>query len=258
MEFRTIWTNTGLLKLAKKVAAGEKLNITHAAVGDGGKDDGTGDYEPSMAQTALVRERYRAEIISAIISESDSHKVYFCFAIPAQVGGFYIHEAGLFDEDGDLIAISGIPMSYKTVASEGATNDLKLKIGTLFASTDQIKLEFNPSVSYVDFEDLEAVKREIKDYTDAQVTEIKQTVGSGVVVFAGPSEPITGLAEYVWMQTISSRQTDGTDAIMLKTSAEQAGGYHVEVDQQREHIDNALPSEQAQQAKASDIIIMEV
>ena len=78
------------------------------------------------------------------------------------------------------------------------------------------------------------------------------------LLYTSPSEPITGLAEYVWMQTINSRQTDGADTIMLETSTEQASGYHVEVDQQREHIDNALPSEQAQQAKASDIIIMEV
>lgn len=255
MEYRTIWTNTGLLKLTKKVAAGEQLNITHAAVGDGGKDDGTGAYEPSMAQTALVRERYRAEIISAMISDKDSHKVYFCFSIPAQVGGFYIHEAGLFDEDGDLIAISGVPMSYKTLADEGATNDLKLKIGTIFANTEQVKLEFNPSVSYVDFEDLEAVKQEVKDYTDAKITEVKQIIGGGMTVFAGQSEPVTTAQNYIWLNVLRTKSKEAA-AILLQTSPEKEVGYHVDDGKQLAHVDNAKAS--ATEAQQGDIIIIEV
>ena len=229
MEFKTIWTNTGLLKLTQKVAAGQKLNITHAAVGDGGKDDGTGAYEPSMAQTALVREKYRAEIISATISDKDSHKIYFCFTIPAQVGGFYIHEAGLFDEDGDLIAISGVPMSYKAVADEGATNDLKLKIGTLFANTDQVKLEFNPSVSYVDFEDLEAAKQEVKDYADQQDAVISAAINSKIDTHANNTVVhITAAERDAWDAKATQddlQQLAASSVVHYKGFAEVAADY---------------------------------
>ena len=43
---------------------------------------------------------------------------------------------------------------------------------------------------------------------------------------------------------------------MLKTSAETASGYHVEIDKHLEHIDNAVAD--AAQAKPDDVIILEV
>lgn len=253
-EYYTIFTRIGQAKIANAIALGRMLQIKYMAIGDGGGDV----YEPDENQIELRHEVHRAQVSSVVINDASIGQIRVSMLVPADVGGFVIREAGLYDADGDLLAVIKTPVDPKPALETGAAKDMQYNIDIKISNTSVIELKVDPTVIMATKADLQTAKKEIKDYTDARVTEIKQTVGSGVVVFAGPSEPITELAEYVWMQTLSSRQTDGTDTIMLKTSAEQAGGYHVEVDQQREHIDNALPSEQAQQAKASDIIIMEV
>lgn len=257
-EYYTIFTRVGQAKIANAIALGRALQIKHMAVGDGGGNS----YEPDDNQTELRREVYRAQVSSVAISDASINKIRVSMLMTADVGGFTIREAGLYDADGDLITVTKTPVDPKPALETGAGKDMQYNIDIIVSNTAAVELKVDPAVIIATKAELQsevqAAKQEIKDYTDAQVTEIRQTVGSGVVVFAGPSEPITGLANYIWMQTISSRQTDGADTIMIKTSTEQASGYHVEVDQQREHIDNALPSEQAQQAQGSDIIIMEV
>lgn len=257
-EYYTVFTRTGQAKIANAIALGRMLQIKYMAIGDGGGDV----YEPDVNQTALRHEVYRAQVSSVVINDASIGQIRVSMLVPADVGGFVIREAGLYDADGDLLAVIKTPVDPKPALETGAAKDMQYNIDINISNTSVIELKVDPTVIVATKAELQsemqAAKQESKDYTDARVMEIKQTVGSGVVVFAGPSEPITGLANYVWMQTINSRQTDGADTIMLKTSAEQASGYHVEVDQQRERIDNALPSEQAQQAQGSDIIIMEV
>ena len=257
-EYYTIFTRIGQAKIANAIALGRTMQIKYMAIGDGAGQI----YEPDENQTELRHEVYRAQVSSVTVNDASLNRIRVSMLVPTDVGGFTIREIGHFDADGELIAVTKPPADPKPTLDTGAAKDMQYNIDITVSNMAAIELKVDPTVIVATKAELQSelqkAKKEIKDYTDAQVTEIKQTVGSGVVVFAGPSEPITGLAEYVWMQTINSRQTDGADTIMLETSTEQASGYHVEVDQQREHIDNALPSEQAQQAKASDIIIMEV
>lgn len=257
-EYYTIFTRVGQAKIANAIALGRTMQIKYMAIGDGGGQI----YEPDENQTELRHEVYRAQVSSVTLNDPGLNRIRVSMLIPADVGGFTIREVGHFDADGELIAVTKPPADPKPTLDTGAAKDMQYNIDITVTNTAAIELKVDPTVIIATKAELQsevqAAKKESKDYTDAQVTEIVQTVGSGVVVFAGPSEPITGLANYIWMQTISSRQTDGADTIMLKTSTEQMSGYHVLADQQREHIDNALPSEQAQQAKASDIIIMEV
>ena len=272
-EYYTIFTRIGQAKIANAIALGKPMQIKYMAIGDG---DGE-VYEPDVNQTELRHEVYRAQASSVTVSDAGINQIQVSMLVPANVGGFVIREVGLLDTDGDLIAVSKPPADPKPALGTGAAKDMQYNINITVDNMAAIELKVDPTViiatkaelisaksemqGYTDDAAATAVrtaKEESKAYTDAQVTEIRQTVGSGLVVYAGPAAPTTELTDYIWMQTLNSRQIDETDTVMLSTSLETASGYHLEADNQREHIDNALSSNQAQQAKAGDIIIMEV
>jgi phage-related tail fiber protein len=142
MEFITILTNSGKAKIAQVQANNLSLSLTHLAVGDSGGEY----YELDESQTALVNEVYRGTINRIYQDEEYPQRVVIDTVIPANVGGFYIREAGIFDIDGDLIAISKIPETYKPHQSEGSTRDLYIKLVIEVASVSAIEIIVDPSV----------------------------------------------------------------------------------------------------------------
>ena len=111
-----ILTNIGLAKLASATPE-DQLEIKHIAIGDGG-----GGYPPiDPTMTALVNEVWRGDS-SAPIRDPESNRVLiFETIIPNNEGGFTIREVGLFDVDGDMIAIGQIDEIEKTDGSPGTT-----------------------------------------------------------------------------------------------------------------------------------------
>lgn len=142
MEFITIVTDTGILKLAEAQANNLPLNLTHLAVGDSGGEY----YEPSKAQTALINENWRGTINRIYQDEEYPDRLVIEVAISNETGGFYIREAGIFDADGDLFAVANIPETYKPDLSEGSTRDLYIKLVLQISSIDNIELILDPSV----------------------------------------------------------------------------------------------------------------
>lgn len=183
-EFYSIWTNVGKAKLANKIALNQKLLITQMALGDGGKDDDGGAYQPSEAQEALKRERYRGDVAYIEIDADNENWINTVMTIPPEVGGFYICEAGLFDEDGDMVAIASIPISYKPVLDEGASKDITIKITTIVSNTEYVTLKVNPLTIIATIEDLNAVRTDVKDYTDAQISSLDKRIYKHYTAFA--------------------------------------------------------------------------
>ena len=118
------------------------MSLTHLAVGDSGGEY----YELSETQTALVNEVYRGTTNRIYQDDEYSERIIIDTAIPAGVGGFYIREAGIFDTDGDLIAISNIPETYKPHQSEGSTRDLYIKLVLEVANVSAIEIITDPTV----------------------------------------------------------------------------------------------------------------
>lgn len=142
MSFNTILTNVGKSKLAQAQANNTMVSLIELAVGDSGSEY----YEPSEAQTSLVNEVWRGSINKLYQDTDISNRIIIEIAIPADVGGFYIREAGIFDSDGDLIAVSKIPESYKPQQSEGATRDFYIKMIIEISSVESISLIIDPAV----------------------------------------------------------------------------------------------------------------
>lgn len=121
-EYRTIITELGQTKLATAAVSGPQVNFTEMAVGD---SNGVG-YDPSEQQTDLVNERYRGSL--GEVSVQSGGVIVLAMTVPISSGGYHIREAGVFDSDGDMIAIVRIADRYKPLPSSGQADDLTIEL----------------------------------------------------------------------------------------------------------------------------------
>ncbi|MGL6404602.1 phage tail protein [Aeromonas hydrophila] len=162
-------TDAGQAKLANAIALGVPLKITHMAVGDGNGQPVT----PNAAQTALVRERRRAPINTLFQDPTNQSQLVAEQIIPENVGDWWIREAGIFSEDGTLIAIANTPDTYKPLLSSGAGRTQVIRIVLIVSDTSAVELKIDPAVvlatrKYVD--DLLAAHKQSREHPDASET----------------------------------------------------------------------------------------
>lgn len=161
-----ILTDAGQAKMANALALGVPLKITHMAVGDGNGQPVT----PNAAQTALVRERRRAPINTLFQDPTNQSQLVAEQIIPENVGDWWIREAGIFSEDGTLIAIANTPDTYKPLLSSGAGRTQVIRIVLIVSDTSAVELKIDPAVvlatrKYVD--DVMAAHKLSRDHPDA-------------------------------------------------------------------------------------------
>lgn len=142
-KYRTILTNIGRQLVAAAAASGQKILLTHMAVGDGSGNP----YTPWPEQTILAREWYRYSINQLIQDPDDLARFEAELIIPASAGGFVIREVGLFTADGDLFAVGNVPDTYKPNESEGAYSDTAVRVAFLVANADVVNLVIDPNVT---------------------------------------------------------------------------------------------------------------
>lgn len=239
-KYYTILTKTGQAKIANALAFGRQLKLTHFALGDG---NGT-SYEPTENQTALRHEVYRATIANIVIADDSINMLEINMAVPADIGGFIVREMGIFDADGSLIALSKTPDDPKPGAGSGAAKDVIYRLFIVVTNTDAVEIKIDGTVAVATKAEVEKVSARVK------------LLESGLVVYASQAQPITEVKNYCWFQILHSKVTDENEPMLLQTSTEALSGYHVEVDQKREAITNAVSKAEA--AKKDDLIIIEV
>lgn len=135
-KYKAIITTTGAAKIAAATAGGTQLKITHMAVGDG---NGTLP-EPTPEQTKLINEQYRATLNALDIANASKDHIVAELIIPANVGGFWLREMGLFDESGELIAVGNMAESYKPKLEEGSGRTQTLRMILIVSNTDAIQV----------------------------------------------------------------------------------------------------------------------
>jgi len=151
-QFYTILTAIGKAKIANSAALGEKVELTHLALGDGGGSY----YNPTEDQTALRNEVWRGNISSVEVDADNPNWIKIQTIVLSQHGGFTIREAGVFDADGDLIAIGKYPETYKPVLADGSIKDLVVRMILEVSNTSSMQLK-------VDLAVILATKKDVDD-----------------------------------------------------------------------------------------------
>lgn len=169
-QFYTILTAIGKAKIANAAALGQKVELTELALGDGAGSY----YNPTEDQTALRNEVWRGPVGSVSVDPSNPNWIVIQTVVPAQHGGFTIREAGVFDRDGDLIAVGKYPETYKPTAADGTIKDLTIRMILVVSNVSSVTIRVDPTVILATMADVEEVKR----YTDQEVGKVDQKINA--------------------------------------------------------------------------------
>lgn len=199
-EYYTLVTDVGHAKLTNALALGQVVTLTNFAVGDG---NGL-VYNPVAAQTALAREVYRAPINAIRPDAVNPTWLTVEAVIPASVGGWTVREAGIFDVDGDLIAIAKYPESVKPALDSGVGKDLYCRVILQHGNVSTVTLKIDPAVVLA---------------TRSYVTD---TVAAGIAAHAAAAgahpDASTTTKGFVELATVTEAKT-GTDTARAVTPA---------------------------------------
>ena len=156
-KYGTVINAIGSAKIADCILNGKKINITAAAVGDGGG----AYYKPTREQVALKNECWRGEIAYARINEANPNMIDVKFIVPADVGGFTIREVALIDADGDTVAIGNTPDAEKIAVTDGVSFPITMVMHILVDDASVVSFSINPDLDTVSREEMEQA---IKNY----------------------------------------------------------------------------------------------
>ncbi|TNL01102.1 phage tail protein, partial [Kosakonia cowanii] len=161
-KYFALLTNAGAAKLANATALGTKFEITRMAVGDGGGVLPT----PDPAQTALANELRRAPLNRLAIDPVNTSQIIAEQVIPEDAGGWWIREIGLFDGDGDMIAVANCAETYKPKVQEGSGRTQVIRMILTVSSTEAVTLKIDPSVVLATREYVDDAVIEVRAYAD--------------------------------------------------------------------------------------------
>ena len=178
--YSAILTAAGVEKLAAAALSGESVGFAVMAVGDGGGTLPT----PSWEQSGLINEIYRSRLNRVVIADQANNVIRAELLIPPQVGGFWLREAALYDDDGNCLAVANMPESYKPLLAEGAGRFQAVNLWIAVSNTASVELKADPSVIMATVEEVSRAKNEAKDYTDGVAgslnKDIQQTIAAAI------------------------------------------------------------------------------
>lgn len=168
-QFYTILTNVGKAKIANATLLNSNLTLKTLKVGDG---NGT-YYNPTEDQEDLKNTVHECAIGAIYIDKKNPNWIISETIIPGSVGGFTIREVGLFDAEGDMIAVGKYPETYKPVVANGASKDLNVRTIFEVSNAENVTLNLDPSVIIATKEDVNNLQEQIDENT-AQLNDITQ------------------------------------------------------------------------------------
>lgn len=200
-QFMAILTNVGAAKLANANALGIPWNLTALGVGDA---NGT-DPIPSATQTKLINEQRRAPLNQLRVDPVNAAVIIAEQVIPADVGGWWIREIGLYDSDGDLVAVSNCAPSFKPALDQGSGRTQIVRMNFIVSSINNIVLKIDPAIVLA-----------TREYVDLAITEAinKQDFKHSVLVATTANIALTGI------QTIDGVLLSADTRVLVKNQAQ--------------------------------------
>ncbi|MGZ0785873.1 phage tail protein [Pseudomonas saponiphila] len=190
-QFFATLTTAGEAKQANADALGIPWKLTEMAVGDA---NGT-DPIPDRAQTKLINERRRRPLNKLSIDPANPNILVAEQIIPADEGGWWIREIGLYDADGVLVAVANCAPSYKPLMSQGSGRTQVVRMNFIVSSAANVVLKIDPAVvlatrQYVDSKVLEEIykldsKQSVRAATTANIALAGLQSVDGVALVAG-------------------------------------------------------------------------
>ncbi len=141
-QFQAILTAIGEAKQANADALGIPWTFAQMGVGDA---NGTDPF-PDRLQTKLINEWRRAPLNQLKPDPKNAGIIIAEQVIPENVGGFWIREIGLYDTDGDLVAVANCAPTFKPLLTQGSGRTQIIRMNLIVSSLANIVLKIDPSV----------------------------------------------------------------------------------------------------------------
>ncbi|SNY91399.1 Phage tail-collar fibre protein [Cohaesibacter sp. ES.047] len=142
--YSTRLTNAGAIALNEAITGDTAIALDVLAVGDANG----ADYVPDGSEAALINEQYRLPLASIIPHPVNADWLVLEAILPPDVGGWWIREVGIYDDNGDLFAIANFPPTYKAVAVDGATSSLTIQIVLQVSDSNALTLSVDAQEGY--------------------------------------------------------------------------------------------------------------
>ena len=222
-QFFAILTAVGEAKQANADALGIPWKLTELGVGDA---NGT-DPVPDRTQTQLINERRRRQLNQLSIDPANPNILIAEQIIPADEGGWWIREIGLYDADGDLVAVANCAPSYKPVLAQGSGRTQVVRMNFIVSSAANVLLKIDPSVvlatrKYMDDSIINVLPKTRQPGSYRQIT-----ITDRGIVESG-SNPTT-LDEYEIEPATQEQVDTGTDDSTVVTPKKLRFGFQVHI-----------------------------
>lgn len=137
-DYYALVTTTGLAKLTA-LPVGETLTLTHMAFGNS-------TIDPTEDMTALHSEQHRCALLNVEVESTNPNHLAAEAVIDSTVGGFWIREVGIYDEDGDLFAVGKYPATYKPETTEGTVKELGVRMILAVSNAEDVIVTYHSGI----------------------------------------------------------------------------------------------------------------
>ncbi|MCC5882481.1 MAG: phage tail protein [Halomonas sp.] len=171
-------TQIGEAKQSNANALEQPWRITHMLLGDA---NGT-DPVPQHDQTQLINQRHRAAINQLSVDPNNTAILIAELVLPPNVGGWWIRELGLEDEDGDFVAVANCAPSYKPLLAQGSGRNQVVRMHLILSNTANVQLKIDPSVVLATRKYVDEGDRAVRAETQFSTYDADRTYTTGEIV----------------------------------------------------------------------------
>ncbi|CAM7278599.1 phage tail protein [Klebsiella pneumoniae] len=179
-KFCAILTRAGEEAMTRAAVTGEPVGFSVMAVGDGGGVSAI----PDPLQTGLINEVWRAPLNRVVIADQQANVIRAEMIMLPQVGGFWLREAALYDDEGVCLAVANMAPTYKPLLAEGSGRLQSVNMWIAVSNTASVNLITDPCIILATVSEVERAKNDVKDYTDKIVgqldTDIQQVIADAI------------------------------------------------------------------------------
>ncbi|EAL5903559.1 phage tail protein, partial [Campylobacter lari] len=131
---------------------------------------------PNEEMQSLEDVVYEANINSKSIDEKNPNYVNLMCHVPSNIGGFEVNAIGIYDEEGDLLAVGNTPRTYKPLLEQGSAKELMIKVVMELSNAEEVILKLDPSVIMASRDYVDAIKIKLELKIKALKEELKALI----------------------------------------------------------------------------------
>ncbi|WP_319530802.1 phage tail protein [uncultured Cohaesibacter sp.] len=221
--YSTRLTNAGAIALNDAITANTAVALDAVAVGDANG----ADYVPDGSEAALINEQHRLPLASIAPHPANANWLVLEAVLPPDVGGWWIREVGVFDDNDDLFAIANFPPTYKPMVANGAASSLTIQIVLQVSSTNALTLSVDAGEGYATQTWIEAAypwttEEEAADEAiEHKIVDPKRLAHVLALLDAAPRDELQALSDAVDLALQGKADSDHTHPEFL-TAADKA------------------------------------